>query len=269
MAWMRALLRLLSLSLILLLMYLSAWLVSILLPRSLKQRSRMARFYFRLILVCFGLRVETRIEPGLWPDAGALILANHVSYLDIFILGSVAPLGFVAKKEISDWPIVGFLVDHFNTIFVDRSSVESRLSVIRSIAERKDELSYCVFPQGTTSSKPYVDQSAWYDGQYSLTKRAGMQVYTAHLQYEDHESLAWIDDMSLMPHLLLTLKRKKTRVVLVAKSYQPSQQTLRLEASAIRYQINRHSEQAQRILASTFKALDAEQSEMIQLPETF
>jgi 1-acyl-sn-glycerol-3-phosphate acyltransferase len=51
-----------------------------------------------------------------------LLLANHMSWLDIPVLASVAPVSFIAKKEVAGWPVVGFLARTQRTVFVDRAA---------------------------------------------------------------------------------------------------------------------------------------------------
>jgi 1-acyl-sn-glycerol-3-phosphate acyltransferase len=71
----------------------------------------------RRVLKIFNL--ETRIE-GPVPARG-LLVSNHQSYLDIFVLASIAPAVFVAKREIKSWPVIGWLTQMGETLFVDRT----------------------------------------------------------------------------------------------------------------------------------------------------
>lgn len=81
-----------------------------------------------------------------------LLVANHVSWLDIFALNSVTVSRFVAKKEIRDWPVVGWLAKNAGTIFIDRSNRRDASRVNTQLA-RALESGGCmaVFPEGTTS----------------------------------------------------------------------------------------------------------------------
>ena len=62
-------------------------------------------YFHRLFLRMFGLRIE--VNGRLARDAPVLVLANHVSWLDISVIGSLGPLSFVAKSEVERWPVVG------------------------------------------------------------------------------------------------------------------------------------------------------------------
>ena len=70
-------------------------------------------------LLCAGLGVRVRRHGELAPRAG-LIVANHVSWLDIPVLGSLAPMSFLAKKEVGDHPLGRRLVALQGAVYVDR-----------------------------------------------------------------------------------------------------------------------------------------------------
>ena len=65
-------------------------------------------------------RPRDRARPAARPDAATLVLANHVSWLDIPVIGSLHPLSFIAKSEIDGWPLVGFFARMQRSVFIDR-----------------------------------------------------------------------------------------------------------------------------------------------------
>ena len=94
----------------------------------------------------FGVR--PRID-GQLPDGPVLVAANHISWLDIQLLHSVAPLGFVAKAEISRWPVVGWLAGVAGTVFHHRGSHDSASGVGEAMSERlADGGQVAIFPEG-------------------------------------------------------------------------------------------------------------------------
>ena len=76
-------------------------------------------YFHRLFLRMFGLRIV--VNGRLARDAPVLVLANHVSWLDISVIGSLGPLSFVAKSEVERWPVVGLFARLQRTVFIDRA----------------------------------------------------------------------------------------------------------------------------------------------------
>ena len=89
--------------------------------------------------------------PGIYPPH-TLVVANHVSWLDICALNSVTVSRFVAKKELRDWPVAGFLVKSAGTLFIDRSNRRDTSLVNKQLAAALDNGDcMAVFPEATTS----------------------------------------------------------------------------------------------------------------------
>lgn len=81
-----------------------------------------------------------------------LVVANHISWLDILIISSVIHPKFVAKKEIERWPFVGQLAKFFGTVFVDRENKRSLINVNKQLSViLKNGSCIAVFPEGKTS----------------------------------------------------------------------------------------------------------------------
>jgi 1-acyl-sn-glycerol-3-phosphate acyltransferase len=94
----------------------------------------------------FGLHRQVRgsFEPG-----ALLVVANHISWLDIELLHSVSPMGFVAKAEIQNWPVAGWIAGFGDTVFHSRGSHDSASGVAAVMARRfRDGAKVAVFPEG-------------------------------------------------------------------------------------------------------------------------
>jgi 1-acyl-sn-glycerol-3-phosphate acyltransferase len=105
--------------------------------------------YHKLCCRIIGLKVRVVGAPA--KTRPALFVSNHVSYLDIPVLGSVVPVAFVAKREVAQWPGYGWLAKLQRTVFVDRrrnTTLEQRDS-IRSRLASGDAL--VLFPEGTSN----------------------------------------------------------------------------------------------------------------------
>ncbi|MFC4021649.1 lysophospholipid acyltransferase family protein [Micromonospora sp. GCM10011542] len=96
----------------------------------------------------FGVRLLVR---GRSPRRRALLVANHVSWLDILAVLAVAPAPMVAKREVRSWPLVGLLAAAAGTVFVDRSRPRALPATVRRVADAlRAGRSVAVFPEGTT-----------------------------------------------------------------------------------------------------------------------
>ena len=81
-----------------------------------------------------------------------LFVSNHVSWADIVVIGSIAPVAFVAKREVADWPLVGITARMQRTVFVDRARRHQTGDAIGEIVERLAAgTSVVLFAEGTSS----------------------------------------------------------------------------------------------------------------------
>lgn len=119
-------------------------------------RDRIVARWSSLLLCVCGVRLVERPAPGSARLAelrgGSLLLANHINWIDVFLVLSVCPSHFVAKMEISRWPLVGALVAGVGTLFVERG----RRRAVHQLNDRieymlRAERRVVVFPEGTTS----------------------------------------------------------------------------------------------------------------------
>ena len=106
--------------------------------------------YHRLVCRLLGVRVHC--EGRLAREGGVLIVANHISWLDIPVLSTVAPLSFVAKSEVATWPFVGLLARLQRSVFVERAR---RMQVRETASEMMARLdagdNVVLFAEGTSS----------------------------------------------------------------------------------------------------------------------
>ena len=77
--------------------------------------------YYRVL--CTLLRIHVRVSGAPVRDRAVLFVSNHVSWVDIVVVGSITPVAFVAKREVASWPLVGVTAKMQRTVFVDRGAV--------------------------------------------------------------------------------------------------------------------------------------------------
>jgi 1-acyl-sn-glycerol-3-phosphate acyltransferase len=118
---------------------------------------RLTNWWCDGLLRAFGIKVNTF---GNLPAAnikGILFVANHVSWADIHALNSKILLRFIAKSDIKNWPIFGYLVTKANTLFIDRSKRQEAGKIVATTAVSLlagDNL--CFFPEGTTTDGTHI-----------------------------------------------------------------------------------------------------------------
>lgn len=106
------------------------------------------RWWARLVLGSLGITLRIR---GRMPRRRALLTANHISWLDIMATLAVAPARMLAKQEVRQWPLIGWLASAGGTIFVNRTRPRALPQTVAKVAEalRADTV-VAVFPEGTT-----------------------------------------------------------------------------------------------------------------------
>ena len=133
-------------------------------------------------------------------EPGTLFLGNHVSYLDIpLLLGMVKGLSFVAKHEVSRWPIIGKAATRINTVYVKRGKESSRKAAAEAVKESiLTGKRIVVFPSGTTS---ITTQKQWRKGAFEIAASTNCWVQPFRVSYTPLRSLAYIDDDFFPTHL--------------------------------------------------------------------
>jgi 1-acyl-sn-glycerol-3-phosphate acyltransferase len=155
------------------------------------------------LLRVLGVKLASTGTP---PAEGALIVANHLSYLDVLVLGALAPTVFVAKKEVSGWPVFGGLARRAGTLFIDRGRVRDAARVGAEMAEAlRAGVNVAVFLEGTSTDGGGVGRfkSALLEPAIAAgwpLVPAGLD-YTAAAGVSVAKEIAWWGDMELGPHL--------------------------------------------------------------------
>lgn len=170
----------------------------------LRRRGVLFRRWCQTVLKVLGIRLNPR---GRCPESASLVIANHLSYLDVMVLGADVPMVFVAKSEVASWPVVGPLCSFVGTLYIDRTSRAGLPAVTNSVANLMAAgIRVMVFPEGTTTVgdqllpfrpallQPAIDQ--------------GAAVACATLMYETppgsipaQASVCWVGDAPFAPHV--------------------------------------------------------------------
>lgn len=175
-----------------------------------EREKRLVRWAGRLLKVV-GVRVACHGRPPVVRGSGALIVANHVSWLDIHLIHSLLPARFISKAEVRDWPVIGWLADKAGgTLFLERTR--------KSDARRMNELMaghlrngdcLALFPEGTTSDGR--DLLPFFPSLFQPVVEAEATVWPALIRYLDvngnySPAAAYYGEMSLQASLHNILK---------------------------------------------------------------
>jgi lyso-ornithine lipid O-acyltransferase len=164
-------------------------------------------FYHRMICKLLGFRI--RAVGALPTDGPCLVVSNHVSWIDIPVLSTLAPMSFVAKREVAAWPLFGWLAKLQRTVFVDRERRHSTGQSRDELSERLAALDRIVlFPEGTSHHGAAVLP---FKSSFFAAAANDVVIIPVTLAYKLHWGLplnrrnrprfAWFADIDLMPHL--------------------------------------------------------------------
>jgi len=172
--------------------------------------------------LCHALNVKVKTFGTPLEGPPTLFVSNHVSWIDIVVLGHVINACFIAKKDMAGWPILGYLSTLQGTIFVDR---DRRADVVDQRQEMQDRMhegdNLILFPEGTTSDGgrvlPFksalfgVTETAMHLAEDDQGRTQDLMVQPVTIVYRkingmptiraNRPSVAWYGDMDMRPHL--------------------------------------------------------------------
>ena len=186
-------------------------------------RGRLAQFFQVVTAMIFGLRISVR--GNIDPARPLMLISNHTTYLDVFVLGKLVPLSFMPKKEVRSWPVIGFFCVLSDCIFVERRPSEMTAATEEVRKRLANGKVVCLFPEGTTSDgytmKPFKS------GFLSLAETLQLPVQPASIVYTHigrepmsparSEEVAWVGDATFFGHFwhVLTLPYLRIQVELL------------------------------------------------------
>jgi lyso-ornithine lipid O-acyltransferase len=129
------------------------WISILGLPNRWKILSRLNRNYTLLLRLILNIKVTIAGDAGQLERGGYVVIANHVSYVDGIVLGSIFPIVFVSKREVKKWPIVGQWNVLCGTIFINRQRKNEVGTMVREMTRKlRQEANVLLFPEGTSTN---------------------------------------------------------------------------------------------------------------------
>jgi 1-acyl-sn-glycerol-3-phosphate acyltransferase len=198
------------------------------------QRQARIGWWARRHLELIGIRHEV---VGCFDESPVLIVANHVSWLDIMaIYAACERVRFVSKADVRSWPLLGWLIAAMGTLFIERERKRDAMRVVHHVAEAlREGQTIAVFPEGTTGPGDRVMDFHANLLQAAIVVGAGIQ--PVMLRYPDRSSrhsanVAWIGADTLAASLWRVARADGLRVRVVALAPQPSADADRRQLSA-------------------------------------
>lgn len=168
------------------------------------------QWWFQRVTPILGLQIGVAGDRA----KSALIVANHISWLDIPVLGSLRPVGFLSKAEVRHWPVIGWMSAQIGTLFIKRGGSQTAELVEHIGARVREQRPVVIFAEGTTSDGRQL--RAFYPRLLAAGQQPGVDVQPVAIRYgtnaEPDLVAPFIDNDGLIPSLWRILCRPRTRV---------------------------------------------------------
>ena len=167
-----------------------------------EQGAESIKSWMRQACRILGLKIQVS---GLPCSKSAVLVANHISWLDIVAIAATTPVTFVSKTDLQRWPIVGTLAQSTGTVFIKRGSLLAVHKTLLSLSEVTGLGCKTVFfPEGTTTTGESVNK--FHSGLFEVAYRAGCPVQPVAISYfrdgqPDREIAPYVDDDHFVKHL--------------------------------------------------------------------
>jgi 1-acyl-sn-glycerol-3-phosphate acyltransferase len=164
-------------------------------------QNRIIKNWSRQLLSIFNIGIRVEGQPPMHRRGGCLIVANHVSWLDIIVLNAIHPSRFIAKSEVNDWPVIGWLTRRCGTVFIERAKRHNTSMVNRQIIRLfEQDVSIGLFPEGTTTDGKQV--APFHSALIQPAIDAGIRIQPMALRYREKDgepgsAAVFVGDMTL------------------------------------------------------------------------
>lgn len=198
------------------------WISILGLPNRWKVISRLNRNYTLLLRLILNIKVTIAGDEGQLERGGYVIIANHVSYVDGIVLGSIFPIVFVSKREVKKWPVVGQWNVLCGTIFINRQRKNEVGALVREMTRKlRQEANILLFPEGTSTNGEKMLPFQTVPLAAPLRSRSIIVPVTLAYKTIDEQpvtaanrdSIYWYGDMEFVTHFWDLLGRRSVEVL--------------------------------------------------------
>lgn len=171
---------------------------------------RVKRWWLKRIVQVVGGKVTVYGEPAV---AGSLLASNHVSWLDIPLLGGQTDITFLSKSEVKDWPVIGWLAKRAGTVFIERGKLNGAKGASEKIEARLQHRErVLMFPEGTTTDN--INILPFHARLFAAAVTANAQIQPVAIHYlntqgQTHPLVPYLNPQSLAQNLWAILAEPK------------------------------------------------------------
>jgi 1-acyl-sn-glycerol-3-phosphate acyltransferase len=190
--------------------FMGMWTIYVRFPQlSPEQREMRVQAWALQFLALWGIHLKVLGQPVV--SGPALMVANHISWLDILVIHAARHCRFVSKSDVRDWPLVGMLATGAGTLYIERTSRKDALRMVKDMADamRNGDV-VAIFPEGTTSDGR--DLLPFHANLIQAAIQANAPVQPMSIQFVDAKTgqISWgpcyIGDDTLLGSMWRTLK---------------------------------------------------------------
>lgn len=180
---------------------------------------RILKTWSRQLLTILNIGIQIEGQQLARGEGGCLIVANHVSWLDIYVLNAIHPSQFIAKSEVRNWPVIGWLSRRCGTIFVERALRQNAPLINRRVSLLlKQGACIGLFPEGTTTDGKQVGH--FHSALIQPAIDAGVKVCPMALRYQDKNgqpssAAAFLGDTTLVQSIWRILRCQHLNALVV------------------------------------------------------
>lgn len=177
---------------------------------------RLVRFYSRICLLIYRVKIDKVKNYRAFKKnkKGFLIISNHSSFLDIFVLSALFSSVFVSKAEVKYYPIIGQIAWLMGVVFFDRGSSKERLRVVKTVASRYPGRTIAVFPQGTTCC--IAERLPFSRGIFKVMElNPEITLLPVTLHYRDDAEISWHRPQTLKENAQKVSRQKRVRLKVI------------------------------------------------------
>ncbi|MDP3482137.1 MAG: lysophospholipid acyltransferase family protein [Sulfuricella sp.] len=201
------------------------------------RRTELIRRWSARVLAILNVRLSVKGEVPDLSAAGVMFVANHISWLDIYLLDAVCPVRFVSKAEVRAWPVVGWLAVKIGTLFIERGRRHDTARAGREVVDalRQGDC-VAVFPEGTTSNGTLL--RPFHASLLQSAIISGARLWPVAIRYVHRDgtanlSPAYVDDMSFGASLFRILNEPDLAAEITYLEPLPVQGRSRRELTAL------------------------------------